>query len=559
MLIILILATAFLLPSIAQAIQGPVQVRYTIDASQPAKRPLQIQARIEGLPEGRTTILFPESKSSNTAGLERISHAGRLAEDGEVVALLLEGGRAIIESSGVEPVNLVYQLRSESFAHLDQATYLDETRCLFHPQDVLLQIESQGPKAAVSFLLPSHWQVVSAASSAPDGLFSIETKRPAPFYLGRAESAQDNGSAGPLRLAIERGWPPAQELLESLRRQIKYRQKFARNQRPKALLGVFLGPGQPVQSKEPLAFGTPQVVAFATMTGLAESPSARSKIQRVVARSLVRAYLPALGTFSAALSPDLLTEYLTLKACLKTGVMGRAEFLDAMAVELWNSFGQSDERAVKPRTMTKPARTVLVSQPRSRCSGLLLDLALSFYGNSVRSLDAFLATGFPDPAPEPIAEADLRKRLRQEEQAASALAAVWQDGDLQKIGELLRPFGLLFDRRELPSFDFQLNETFQVAQMNESSQRGSLAVETGDRIVAINNHRLLLPDDLLKCRSRLAPGQEVQLDLERRNLPLRVTQRVAREVVLKLEINRLADFDKQEKLAQFLSAEVEQN
>ena len=84
-------------------------------------------------------------------------------------------------------------------------------------------------------------------------------------------------------------------------------------------------------------------------------------------------------------------------------------------------------------------------------------------------------------------------------------------------------------------------------------------LETGDRILAINNYRLMLPDDLLKCRSRLTPGQEVQLEVERRNLPLRVTQRVAKEVVLKLEINKLADADKQQKLEQFLSVELEEN
>jgi hypothetical protein len=55
------------------------------------------------------------------------------------------------------------------------------------------------------------------------------------------------------------------------------------------------------------------------------------------------------------------------------------------------------------------------------------------------------------------------------------------------------------------------------------------------------------------------PGQEVQLDIERRNLPLRLTQRIAKDVLLKLEINKLADADKQQKLEQFLSVESEEN
>ena len=33
------------------------------------------------------------------------------------------------------------------------------------------------------------------------------------------------------------------------------------------------------------------------------------------------------------------------------------------------------------------------------------------------------------------------------------------------------------------------------------------------------HHRLMLPADLMKCRSRLTPGEEVQLDVERRVFP----------------------------------------
>jgi predicted metalloprotease with PDZ domain len=189
---------------------------------------------------------------------------------------------------------------------------------------------------------------------------------------------------------------------------------------------------------------------------------------------------------------------------------------------------------------------------------LLLDLALSFYGDTLQSLDAFLASGFAVSNAEPITEADLRKRLRQEQQAAAALTGVWQSEETQRIGDLLRPFALLFDRRELPAFDFQLNEAFQIAQLGGSPE-GSAMLESGDRILAVNNHRLVLPDDLLKCRSRLTPGQEVQLDVERRSIPLRVTHRVAKEVMLELEINKLADADKQQKLEQFLSVEAEEN
>src|SRR6185503_20069906 len=98
------------------------------------------------------------------------------------------------ESSGAEPVKLVLQLRGENFQHLDRETYLDEYRCLFHPQDVLLQIENQDPKMTVSFVLPDQCEVMSTAHPAANGSFSIETKQTAPFYLGRAESAHESGN-----------------------------------------------------------------------------------------------------------------------------------------------------------------------------------------------------------------------------------------------------------------------------------------------------------------------------------------------------------------------------
>ena len=171
----------------------------------------------------------------------------------------------------------------------------------------------------------------------------------------------------------------------------------------------------------------------------------------------------------------------------------------------------------RPASTPRRLRTSSVLPTRSRCSGPLLDLALSFYGDTAQSLDAFLSAGFASSALEPITEADLRRKLRQEQQAAAALMGVWQSEETQRIGDLLRPFALLFDRRELPAFDFQLNESFQVAQVNGHTLEPAL-LEAGDRILAINNHRLVLPDDLLKCRSRLVPGQEVHLDVERRSL-----------------------------------------
>jgi len=546
---LLLVSTSFLL-GLVNAKPGPVQLRYRVDASQPAKRLLKIQVQIEGLPEGRTTIIFPDSKNSPP---NRISQVGWESEDGEVSSMTLEDDQLVVESSGSEPVKLVFQLRTEAFQHLDRTTYLDGDRCLLHLQDVFLQIENQDPKAAVSFALPDSWEVISTARPAKDGSYLIETRRPAPFYLGKAESSRDDDN-DLVSMAIEPGWPPANELLGELRQQIRHRERFSKKGGARPLLAVFLSSKRPVPAKELASSGVPQLLALSA----SETPLAIRTVQQAIARGLARLYFPATANFSAALGPDRLIDYLALKALLKTGVLGKGEFLDALAMDLWSTFGEVGESQPKPRSGVRTAHTATTVPPRIRCSGLLLDLALSFYGDALQSLDAFLASGFASSSAELITETDLRKRLRQEQQAAAALTGVWQTEETQRIGDLLRPFALLFDRRELPAFDFQLNETFQIAQVGGHTE-GSAMLESGDRILAINNHRLVLPDDLMKCRSKLTPGQEVQLDVERRSIPLRVTHRVAKEVMLKLEINKLADADKQQKLEQFLSVEAEEN
>ena len=546
---LILVSTSFLVGSV-NAKPGPVQLRYRVDASQPAKRLLKIQVQIEGLPEGRTTIIFPDSKNSPP---NRISQVGWESEDGEVSSMTLEDDQLVVDSSGSELVKLVFQLRTEAFQHLDRTTYLDGDRCLLHLQDVFLQIENQDPKAAVSFVLPDSWEVISTARPAKDGSYSIETRRPAPFYLGKAESSRDDDN-DLVSMAIEPGWPPANELLGELRQQIRHRQRFAKKGGARPLLAVFLSSKRPVPAKELASSGVPQLLALSA----SETPLAIRTVQQAIARGLARLYFPATANFSAALGPDRLIDYLALKALLKTGVLGKGEFLDALAVDLWSTFGEVGESRPKPRSGLRTAHTATTVPPRIRCSGLLLDLALSFYGDTLQSLDAFLASGIPPSSAELITETDLRKRLRQEQQAAAALTGLWQTEETQRIGDLLRPFALLFDRRELPAFDFQLNETFQIAQVGGHTE-GSAMLESGDRILAINNHRLVLPDDLMKCRSRLTPGQEVQLDVERRSIPLRITHRVAKEVMLKLEINKLADADKQQKLEQFLSVEEEEN
>ncbi len=97
----------------------------------------------------------------------------------------------MVESSGEETSETgVSSSRARASSTSNVTTYLDEDRCLLHLQDVFLQIENQDPKVTVSFVVPDSWEVISTARPAKDGSYLVEGKRPAPFYLGKAESVQ---------------------------------------------------------------------------------------------------------------------------------------------------------------------------------------------------------------------------------------------------------------------------------------------------------------------------------------------------------------------------------
>src|SRR5262245_81862 len=238
-------------PTLAKAKPEPVRLHYSVDAGHSAKRLLRIQVQIDGLPEGQTTIGLP---ASSTFSSNKISHVGWQSEDGSLSPLTLEDGQVVVESSGSEPLTLAFQLQSESFQHLDRGTYLDESRCLFHPQDVLLQVENQDLNALISFLLPDQWEVVSTVPRAVDGTFSIDTTRMAPFYLGRAERVHDSTNSL-LWMAIEPRWPPAPQLLALLNRQVRHRLTLGRDADSRPLLAVFLSPSRSLPNREWLAFG----------------------------------------------------------------------------------------------------------------------------------------------------------------------------------------------------------------------------------------------------------------------------------------------------------------
>jgi hypothetical protein len=101
-----------------------------------------------------------------------------------------------------------------------------------------------------------------------------------------------------------------------------------------------------------------------------------------------------------------------------------------------------------------------------------------------------------------------------------------------------------------------LSETFQVNRIEQPFDDSLSNPQMGDRILAVNQNRLLEPVDLFKLRGSLRVGGDVILTIERNGTILRLKQRVERVNYCRLAVNGLADSDKQQKLGQFLAREV---
>jgi hypothetical protein len=416
-------------------------------------------------------------------------------------------------------------------------------------------MDGQNVKSTLSFVLPAGWKVITTVDSTSEGVFRVEAGRPTAFYLGEGTHARETVRNTEVFVVVESGWAASLfSVTESLREQLMYCESLIPNTRSDALLSVFLALGTSVQRKDVAAFVTPQLLVLAAARGRAET-GWKSLWRQELSRGLVRRYYPILQNFAEPLNPSELREYLSLKTRLKTGGVSRNEFLQTMAEDLWKALATDSRHRTSSQMVSAKAPGQQPASPTTFHvpNYFLTDLALAFYGDEAGSLEEFLHRKFTGGGNSHVSSTDFRRKLSQETRAGKVLDRLWIEAGHIPIAETLRPFGLLFERRELLDFPFRLTETFQVAQATKRSNLAAVSVQVGDRILAVDHHPLTMPDDLLKCRSQLSSGEEVQLFIERDGVAVKLKQRIPVEVLLNLEVNKLADADKQQKLERFLS------
>ncbi|HEX2520972.1 MAG TPA: PDZ domain-containing protein [Terriglobia bacterium] len=555
MAILLILILTLSLETALQAAQDSVVIDYLVDVSQPGAKAFQVQARIERLSDHRPVISFPAGRSDPLTGDPRISNLGIVSKDNGFVPLALKEDRVVVEDYRGDPLVFSYRVASGGYLQLDKTSYLDETRSLLYPQDILLRMGGKNVRSTLSFVLPPHWKVITTVGPTSEGVFRVEAGRPTAFYLGEAVPASETIRNTEVFLAVEPGWAAAlSDAMESLREQLMYCESLVPNSKSEVLLGVFLSAGTSLQKRDVVAFAAPRLLLLAASGGPAET-GWKSTWRQELSRGLVRCYYPILENFVEALNPSALRDYLALKTRLKTGGVTRHEFLQSMAKDLWKVLGTDSRHQISSQVASAEASGQEPATPAtSRGQNYFLtDLALTFYGDHAGSLEEFLHTKFAGAEKSRLSGSDFHEKIAEESRARQVLDRLWIEAGRIPIGETLRPFGLLFERRELLDLPFRLTETFQVAQVKKSSSSTAHSLQVGDRILAVNHHRLTMPDDLLKFRSQLNAGEDVQLFIERNGVAVKLKQRIPMEVLLKLEVNKLADADKQQKLERFLS------
>jgi PDZ domain len=543
---------------------GNIRIDYVVDVRPTSEKVLSVRAQIDGLPKGEITLRFAQEEDPADTP-KRISSLSVRTAQGENSGLEIEGCRVTFENHARGAVQVSYQLESESLVKAAETTYLDQDRCLFHTQDALFAVEDKIADSELSFILPAEWKVITPARRVRGAGYRVNSKRNIAFYLGEAREINSRLDNLSTNLVIESAWTAASlDVSQEMKGQMSYLGKWTRASRPQPLMVVFLSPLREDKRDEVLIWGKEGLVIILAPPPL-PIPSEMSKtLKYKLAEKLVGCYLPVPRTPNSSEIGKSLVEYLTWKTCLKAGSLSRGEFLEKMAqgfrelpVEVATDPVAFPTQNVWLRSQKVESPSDSLVKVRGTLTFFLIDLALVFYGKEYHSIEEFLQTYFKADQDLTRDEVGLLSEL-QSEQEASRIAELLLDGTAPLgVAQVLRPFGLILVRTELPSFEFELSESFQIIRLGKGIAAGKTGLRLGDRIVALNGTRLITPSDLFKSRSLLQPGEEVTLTVERNGTTLNLTGVLEPEVYLRLETNKLADSDKQERLARFLAKEIE--
>jgi hypothetical protein len=279
--------------------------------------------------------------------------------------------------------------------------------------------------------------------------------------------------------------------------------------------------------------------------------SRRLARKRSLAYALAGFFYPEIES-AKALAPDSanLFHYLSWKNLLKCGDISREDFLERMAEGIHLSSGRKN---AKPAFQTASANEAIDPIQSVLVEGLsryfLMDLWLECFGRQNKNLPDLLSKMRAADLEEPDFSVPWIQQFQQERKAGHYAQILFGDAPVP-VKDLLQPFGLILFQRNIPSFLFLLSEACLVEKITENRPS---ELKLGDRIVAIEGDPLYSPVDLPKLRSIYNSGQTANLTVERNGLILKIPYRLMPTYYSRLELNRLADSDKLEKVDKFLA------
>jgi hypothetical protein len=548
-----------LFPSVSFAVDS-IRVNYTVECEDAARRTLKIRAKIQGLPAEEIPLTLPDSRVTS---LELFTVEG---EDEKQTEPLQEssdaplGRNILLRGKPSESVSVKYQISLSDRLSPDRHSYGDGKRCIIYASDLLLGFGDREARTGISFDLPPAWIVVANAKNTGKGVYAVGGKQDVVFYLGTASGQQNTFGQTEVALAIEPGWEVVKEkIINSLRRQILYREKTSKDVKSGSLLIALL--------ESTKKAGELRIVTLENSTGLVASTSPAwlkaaefgEMVEREISKSLIPCFFPGLRNSKESSAESFILEYLMLKTEMKTGVLPKEQFLQKIAVG-FGRMAEESRRSPKRSNVLSPKAVarVALSKEEKISNLFLLDLLLGFYGKSTSSLEQLIHSKMNSVLFEKIVEGEPPRNLFRDAGFLIQQRIVFPKGEAEDISKRLRPFGLVFEMRELADLSFDLNENFQIERIPKKREGDDRPLLLGDKIIAIDEQRILRPVDLLKCRSAMHPGDEITLLIERSGALQKIKQRVGRETIVRLEPNRLSDLDKQEKLEAFWVREVDQ-
>ena len=550
----------FFLFSKASFAADAIRVNYTVECDDSSSLALKIKAKIQNLPAEETTLLLPDSRVTN---LELFAVEGEDEKEFEKPLELPDaplGRNILLKGKSSETVSLRYQISLSDRFPRGRHSYGDGKRYILFASDILLGFGERGARANISFELPPTWIIVTTAKKAGKGAFAVSGKQDIVFYLGKAASRHATFGQIEVWLAIEPGWEVVKEkAIGILQHQILYREKTSENTKSGSLLIALLDSTKNAEElKMSVLDNSSGFVALASSLFL-KATEFDEIFRREVSRDLIQCFFPNLRSAKELTAESFFIEYLLLKTDLKTGVLSKEQFLQKIAA----GFGVIPNESHRPQKRTNPSSLKAVARvaltEEEKLSNLfLLDLLLGFYGKSTSSLEQLIHAKMNSVVLEKIVEGDPPRNLFRDSGLLIQQKIVFPKGEFEDVSKRLRPFGLVFEMRELADLSFDLNEKFQVERIRQKGEGNSGALLVGDKLIAIDDKRILRPIDLITCRSVLHPGNEITLVVERNGEVQKIKHRVGRETFFRLESNRLSDSDKQEKLEAFWAREVDE-